>query len=95
MDICYPVTIRTDFVNQQQEPHIHYYGLMKNFFLIFRLQEFIERMTRVKDRYWIETDNFIEFQTTHKTFKTKEYKEKITLCQNTTINRRQPKSFSV
>ena len=27
---------------------------------IFRLQEFIGRMTRIKDRYWIETDNFIE-----------------------------------
>ena len=28
--------------------------------LIFRLQEFIGRMTRIEDRYWIETDNFIE-----------------------------------
>ena len=28
--------------------------------LIFRLQEFIGRMTRIKDRYWIETDNFID-----------------------------------
>ena len=27
--------------------------------LIFRLQEFIGRMTRNKDRYWIETDKFI------------------------------------
>ena len=27
---------------------------------IFRLQEFIGRMTKIKDRYWIETDNFIE-----------------------------------
>ena len=34
---------------------------------IFRLQEFIGRMTRIKDRYWIETDNFIESSniTTH------------------------------
>ena len=23
MDICYPVTIQTDSVNQQQEPHTH------------------------------------------------------------------------
>ena len=30
------------------------------FCLIIRLQEFIGRMTRIKDRYWIETDNFIE-----------------------------------
>ena len=32
----------------------------ENFCLIFRIQEFIGRMTRVKDRYWIETDNFIK-----------------------------------
>ena len=30
------------------------------FCIIFRLQEFIGRMTRIKDRYWIETDNFSE-----------------------------------
>ena len=33
----------------------------EKFCLMFRLQEFIGRMTRIKDRYWIETDNFIEF----------------------------------
>ena len=32
----------------------------EKFCLIFRLQEFIGRMTRNKDRYWIGTDNFIE-----------------------------------
>ena len=34
----------------------------ERFCLIFRLQEFIGRMTKNKDRYWIETetDNFIE-----------------------------------
>ena len=32
----------------------------EKFCLIFRLQGFIGRMTRIKDRYWIETDNFIE-----------------------------------
>ena len=32
----------------------------EKFCLIFRLQEFIGRMTRIKDRYWKETDNFIE-----------------------------------
>ena len=32
----------------------------ENFCLIFRLQEFIGRMTRNKKRYWIGTDNFIE-----------------------------------
>ena len=32
----------------------------EKFRLIFRLQEFIGRMTRVEERYWIETDNFID-----------------------------------
>ena len=32
----------------------------ENFCLMFRLQKFIERMTRIKDRFWIQTDNFIE-----------------------------------
>ena len=32
----------------------------EKFCLIFRLQEFIGRMIRIKDRYWIETDNFID-----------------------------------
>ena len=32
----------------------------EKFRLIFRLPEFIGRMTRTKDRYWIETDNLIE-----------------------------------
>ena len=32
----------------------------EKFCLIFQLQEFNGRMTRIKDRYWIETDTFIE-----------------------------------
>ena len=32
----------------------------EKFCLIFQLQEFIGRMTRMKNRYWIETDTFIE-----------------------------------
>ena len=32
---------------------------MKNS-VIFRFQEFIGRMTRIKDSFWIETDNFID-----------------------------------
>ena len=32
----------------------------EKFCLILRLQEFIGRMTKIKDRYWIETDNFID-----------------------------------
>ena len=27
--------------------------------LIFTLQEFIGRMTKIEDRYWIETDSFV------------------------------------
>ena len=33
---------------------------MQKFCLIFRLQEFFGRMTRIKDRYWIETYKFID-----------------------------------
>ena len=33
---------------------------VEKFCLIFQLQEFIGRMRRIKDRYWIETDTFIE-----------------------------------
>ena len=32
----------------------------EKFCRIFRLPEFIGRVTRIKDRYWIETDNFID-----------------------------------
>ena len=32
----------------------------EKFCLIFRLQGVIGRRTRIKDRYWIETDNFIK-----------------------------------
>ena len=42
MDICYRVTIQTDFVNQQQEPHTHYYGLMKNFVSYFDYKNSLE-----------------------------------------------------
>ena len=39
----------------------------EKFCLIFQLEEFIGRMTRIKDRYWIETDTFIETSNiTHK-----------------------------
>ena len=38
--------------------------------LIFRLQEFTGRMTRIKDRYWIETDSFIDSSNITKHFQT-------------------------
>ena len=47
--------------------------LDETFYLIFRLQEFIGRMTRIKDHYWIETDNFISIpQISQNTFRPKE-----------------------
>ena len=60
MDIYYHVITPTDFVNPLQELHIFFTWFDEKFCLIFRLQEFIGRMTRIKDRYWIETDNFID-----------------------------------
>ena len=30
-----------------------------DFCLIFALQDFIGRMTKIEDRYWIETDSFV------------------------------------
>ena len=37
---------------------------------IFQIQEFIGRMTRIKDRYWIETDTFIEASNITQKFQT-------------------------
>ena len=42
----------------------------KKFCLIFQLQEFIGRMTRIKDRYSIETDTFIETSNITQKFQT-------------------------
>ena len=42
MDICYPVTIQTGFVNQQQEHHTQKYGLMKNFASYFDYKNSLE-----------------------------------------------------
>ena len=42
----------------------------EKFCLIFQLHEFIGRMTRIKDRYWIETDTFIETSKTTQKFQT-------------------------
>ena len=44
----------------------------ENVCLVFRLQEFIGRMTRIKDRYWIETDNFIESSSIAQNFQNEE-----------------------
>ena len=37
-----------------------------DFCLIFTLQDFIERMTKIDDRYWIETDSFVHSATPKK-----------------------------
>ena len=42
--------------------------------LIFRLQVFIGRMTRFKDRYWIEKDNFFDSSNITKHLQTEEIK---------------------
>ena len=36
-----------------------------DFCLIFTLQDFLGRMTKIEDRYWIETDSFV--QSSHST----------------------------
>ena len=68
----------------------------EKFCLIFRLQGFIGRMTRIKDRYWIELDNFNDSSSITKHLQTEGKKRnKIPQSQNTTINCRQSKSFSI
>ena len=69
LDIYYHVTIQTDFVNQQQNS-IYNTRFDEKFCLIFQIQEFIGRMTRIKYRYWIETDTFIEASSITQKFQT-------------------------
>ena len=42
----------------------------EKFCLIFQIQEFIGRMTRIKNRYWIETDTFTEASSITQNFQT-------------------------
>ena len=67
----------------------------ENFCLIFRLQEFNGRMTKNKDRYWIETDNLIKSSNITQNLRTEGIQGPKSQCHNTTINRRQSKSFSI
>ena len=68
----------------------------EKFCLIFRLQEFIGRMTRINDRYWVETDKLYRILKHYtKPSDRRNTRSKIPKCQNTTINCRQPKSFSI
>ena len=67
----------------------------EKFCLLFRLQEFNGRMTRFKDRYWIETDIFIESSNITQNLQTKGEQGTKYPIVKTTNNRRQSKSFSL
>ena len=47
------------FVNQQLKPFFSIVWFSDDFCLIFTLQDFLGRMTKIEDRYWIETDSFV------------------------------------
>ena len=58
-----------------------------DFCLIFTLQDFIGRMTKIEDRYWIETDFFCTFSTLNKTqndFWYQRYRTSVCLCSSYT-----------
>ena len=38
---------------------IHHPAILQIAFVIFTLQDFLGRMTKIEDRYWIETDSFV------------------------------------
>ena len=61
MDIHYPAILQMVFVNRQLELLFLLFGLMMTCLvcLIFTLQDFLGRMTKIEDRYWIETDSFV------------------------------------
>ena len=47
MDIHYPAILQMVFANPQRK------------LLLLRTEDFIGRMTKIEDRYWIETDSFV------------------------------------
>ena len=59
MDIHYPAILPMAFVNQQLKPLLLLFGLPMFFAQFFTLQVFLGRMTKIEDRYWIETDSFV------------------------------------
>ena len=59
MDTHYHVTLQMVFANLQPKLLSPLYGLALISCLIFILQEFIGGMTKIDERYWIETDSFI------------------------------------
>ena len=67
----------------------------KKFCIIFRLQQIFGRMTKIDDRFWVETENFIESSTIHKHFNPKDSKETIPLSQYTSINYKHSKASTI
>ena len=59
MDILFHATLQMVFANQPLKLLSLLFILVMIFCLIFTLQDFIGRMTKSEDRYWIETDSFV------------------------------------
>ena len=56
MDIHYPAD---GFCKPTTKTHFTLVWSNDDFCLIFTLQDFLGRMTKIEDRYWIETDSFV------------------------------------
>ena len=59
MDIHYPAILQMVFANPQRKLLLPLFGLMMIYCSIFTLQDFIGRMTKIEDRYCMETDSFV------------------------------------
>ena len=58
MDIHYPAILQMAFANQPQKLLLLLFGSTM-ICLIFTLQDFLGRMTKIEDRYWIEIDSLV------------------------------------
>ena len=47
------------FSKPTNETHFTLVWFTDDFCLILTLQDFLGRMTKIEDRYWIETDSFV------------------------------------
>ena len=74
MDIYYHVIIQMDFVNQQQELHTHWHGLMKNFVLYSDYKKSLEEWQELKTDIGWKRTILLNPQTLNKTFRPKETK---------------------
>ena len=59
MDIHYPAILQVVFANPQRKLFSALFWFNDDFCLIFTLQDFIGRMTKIEDRYCIVTDSFV------------------------------------